>query len=188
MSAATTAADPLQRLQGLLTALENLGDPVARVAAQELVRAVIELHGVALVDLLAIVDEAGAQPADTLPLRFAANPRVGGLLLLHGLHPQDLITRARHAVEHLRPFLGVRGVRADFVDAHDGMVRVRVTASGQKTRRPPAAEIRQEIEDAVMAAAPDAAGLAIEGLEATSEAHEVYVPVATIAVRGAVHG
>jgi len=171
------------RLQGLLAALEELDDPAAKSAARQMVQAVIELHGLGLSDLLAIVQEAGTQSAGTLLPKFAANPKVRGLLLLHDLHPEDLETRARKAVEHLHPHLGVRGVRADFVEVQDKVVRISVTASGQKSQRPSADELRREIEDAVMEMAPDAADLIIEGLEATGSASEVYVPLSSITRR-----
>jgi len=175
--------DELAQLQGRLAALDGVSDPEAQAAARAVVQAVIELHGAGLADLLAIVDEAGTQPADTLLPKFTANPRVRGLLLLHDLHPQDLATRARQAVEHLRPHLGVRGVRADFVGVDNDVVRISVTASGQKTPRPSATELRHEIENAVLEMAPDAADLAIEGLEITGGASEVYVSLSSIAGR-----
>lgn len=174
------------RLQGLLAALDELGDPAAKSAARQLVQAVIELHGLGLTDLLAIVQEAGAQSADTLLPKFAANPKVRGLLLLHDLHPEDLATRARKAVERLRPHLGVQGVRADFVGVEDKVVRISVSASGQKTQRPSADELRREIENAVLEMTPDAAGLVIDGLETTCNASEVYVPLSAITRRAKV--
>lgn len=171
------------RLQGLLAALEELGDPAAKSAARQLVQAVIELHGLGLTDLLAIVQEAGAQSANTLLPKFAANPKVRGLLLLHDLHPEDLATRASKAVERLHPHLGVQGVRADFVGVEDKVVRISVSACGQKTQRPSADELRREIENAVLEMTPDAAGLVIDGLETTCNASEVYVPLSAITRR-----
>lgn len=173
----------LARLQDLLTTLEGLNDPAAKSAARELVQVVIGLHGAGLADLLAIIREAGSQPADTLLPRFAANPVVRGLLLLHDLHPEDLATRARQAVDRLRPHLGVRGVRAELVGVEHEVVRIRVTASGQKAQRPAAAELRREIEDTVLELTPDAAELVIEGLETAGGAREAYVPLSSIAGR-----
>ncbi|MGH8274642.1 MAG: hypothetical protein ACRES9_10425 [Gammaproteobacteria bacterium] len=177
--------EEIERLQGLLTALEGLSDPTAKAAARELVQVVLDLHALGLSDLLAIVEEADSQPADTLPAKFAANPRVRGLMLLHGLHPEDLPTRARHAVEYLRPHLGVKGVRAEFVGVEEGAVRIRISADGQKSRRPSAAELRREIEDTLWELAPDATELILDGLEATGGAREAYVPLSAIARAGA---
>ena len=175
--------EEVERLQGLLTALDELGDAAATYAARELVRAVLGLHGQGLSELLAIVEEAGSQPADTLLAKFIANPTVRGLLLLHDLHPEDLATRARKAVDRLRPHLGVHGIRADLADVENGVVRVRITASGQKTERRAALELRREIENAVLEMTPDAADLVIEGLEHVADAHEAYVPLSAIGGR-----
>ncbi len=91
--------------------------------------------------------------------------------------------RARKAVERLRPHLGVRGVRADLTGVEDDVVRIRVTASGQKGQRPSADELRRAIEDAVLEMAPDAADLVIEGLELAGGVREAYVPLSSIAGR-----
>jgi hypothetical protein len=182
-SRSRTSDDEATRLQELLARFETLGDPAARAVAQELVQVVIDLHGRGLSDLLGIVQDAGSQPADTLVARFAVNPAVRGMLLLHGLHPEDLATRASKAVERLRPHLGVRGVRADLIGVDDNVVRLRVTASGQKNQRPSAIELQREIEDTVLEMTPDAVDLVIEGLEDAGGASEVYVALTAITRR-----
>lgn len=182
-SRSRTSDDGAARLQGLLDRFERLGDPAARAAAQELVQVVIDLHGRGLSDLLGIIQDAGSQPADTLLTRFTANPAVRGMLLLHGLHPEDLATRASKAVERLRPHLGVRGVRADLIGVEDDVVRLRVTASGQKHQRLSAVELQHEIENTVLEMTPDAADLIIEGLEEAGGANEVYVALSAITRR-----
>ncbi|WP_166265512.1 hypothetical protein [Marinobacter caseinilyticus] len=155
------------RLQGLMSNLETLQDPAAKSATRELVQVVLRLHHLGLADMLAIVREAGLQPADTLVPRFTANPRVRGLLLLHDLHPDDLATRARNAVERLRPHLGVKGVRAELMGVEDNVVRIRISEDTQKGRTAPVASLRAEIEATVLEMAPDAGGIEIEGLDAT---------------------
>lgn len=180
MSAAANRDDPTQRLQALLVALESTRDDQARQAARQLVQAVLELHGAALADMLALVREAGTQPADTLLPRFASNPRVAALLLLHDLHPQDLETRARKAIERLRPHLGVKGVRADLAGVEDQVVRISVTVESQKkARRPSAFALRGEIENAVLKMVPDATQVIIAGLEATVGSAPAYVPLSS---------
>ncbi|GAC1459444.1 MAG: hypothetical protein PVSMB6_19090 [Steroidobacteraceae bacterium] len=182
-----TSDGEAMRLQELLARFETIGDPAARAAVQELLQVVIELHGRGLSDLLGIVQDAGSQPADTLLVRFTANPAVRGMLLLHSLHPEDLATRAGKAVERLRPHLGIRGVRADLVGVEDNVVRLRVTASGQKNQRPSASDLQREIENTVLEMAPDAADLVIEGLEAAGGASEAYVALSAITKRASTH-
>lgn len=173
--------DQVARLQDLLTALDSVGEPSARSAAQELVQVVIGMHSMGLAELLAIVREAGSQPADTLLAKFASNPSVRGLLLLHDQHPDDLATRASEAVHRLRPHLGVEGAHAELAGVEDGVIRIRVTASGQTSHRPTTDALRREIEETVLELAPDADDVRIEGLESTSQSQEAYVPLSAIA-------
>lgn len=179
--------EKLERLQGLLAELEDVADPKVTMAARELLQVVLEMHALGLSDLLAIVREAGSQPADTLSAKFVANPRVRGLLLLHDLHPEALPTRARQAVEHLRPHLGVKGVHVQFIAVEGGAVRIRVSATEQNTRRS-AAAVRQEIEETFWELAPDATELVIEGLENIDGARVAYIPVSSITHAGTARG
>lgn len=169
--------DAVERLQALLAALEGVSDPTAKLAARELVQVALDLHRSGLTDLVALVREAGSQPADTLLPRFAANPRVRSLLLLHDLHPQDLATRARQAVDGLRPHLGVKGARAALAGVEDGVVRIHISAQGEFSRPPYAAVLRREVEEAVAELTPDAAELVIEGPEADAGSEEMPQPL-----------
>jgi uncharacterized tellurite resistance protein B-like protein len=172
------------RIEALVAALDAIGDPKAAQAARELVRAIIELHGAALADLLALVAEAGDQPADTLLPRFLANPQIASLLLLHDLHPQDLPTRVRAALRRLHPHLGVCGLRAELLGVdEDDRVRIRLSAAGGRKQASSPEEVRREIEQALFAAAPDAGELFIEGLEAAAAANTTEVPIAAISGR-----
>lgn len=175
--------DELDRLQALVSAVDALADETAKNAARELVKAVLQLHAAGLRDMLAVIDEAGSQPADTLAAKLAASPKVCGLLLLHDLHPDDLTTRARRAVERLRPHLGVYGVRTEFLGIDNGAVRVKVTTDGGAGRRLSADELRREIEDAVITMTPDADGMIIDGLDSVAGTNEVFVPLTSIANR-----
>lgn len=170
-----SVADASGRVQTLLRSLERVQAPEAAEIARELVAAVLALHGAGLRELLNLVKDAGNQPADVLPPRFAANPAVASLLLLHDLHPDDLATRARRIADHLRPRLGVRGVHAELVDVRDGTIRIAVTPSGEHVRRPDAHALHTMIETAVCEQAPDAE-LVIEGLAATAGAIAAPAP------------
>lgn len=172
--------DEVERLQALLSGLESLVDPRAKEMARDLLQVVIGLHQLGLADLLAIVEEAGTQPADTLIARFAANPRIHGLLLLHDLHPDDLPTRARKAVQRLRPHLGVSGINIELVGTEQDVIRVRVVAGPPQGKRPSASELNREIENMVMEMAPDAADLIIEGLESVQSPVEFHIPLTSI--------
>ena len=87
------------------------------------------------------------------------------MLLLHGLHPDDLETRVRRAVDRLRPHLGIHGLRLDVVEIASGTVRLRLHGSGAATIKAPLLwTLPGEIEDAVVEAAPDVEKILIDGL------------------------
>jgi Fe-S cluster biogenesis protein NfuA len=92
--------------------------------------------------------------------------QVQAMLLLHGLHPDDLETRVRRAVDRLRPHLGVHGLRLDVVEIVNGTVRLRLHGRGAAaTKAPLLWTLPGEIEDAVLEAAPDLDKILIDGLD-----------------------
>jgi hypothetical protein len=169
----------LSRVESLIKTLDQLPDAAA--PARELVQVVLELHAAGLARLLEVI--AQAESGQTLLARLAADDRIASLLLLHGLHPQGFEARVRTAVERLRPHLGVYGLRVTALDIAEDTVRLRVQAAQQGFKRPAAAILTREIEDAIFEAAPDATDVRIEGLETAGTV--AFVPVASITRRGA---
>src|SRR2546421_6044964 len=80
--------DQMQRVEALVAAVEQGKDPAARLAAQDLVPTLLDVHAAALARLLEFLPEAGLDAC-------AADELVSHVLLLHGLHPWDLETRVR---------------------------------------------------------------------------------------------
>lgn len=163
-----------RRIDELIAALEALDDPHARESAQELLQVVLDLHANGLTRLMEIVAASGALD-DALIAAFERDAGVSALLLLHGLHPQDLATRVSRAVEKLRPLLGVQGIQIELLDAAEEAVRMRLTGRLQGSHNS-VGELQQEIERAIFEAAPEAMRIDIAGL-AEVNVHELrFVP------------
>ena len=152
----------LRRIEALIAALDDLPDPSAREPARELLDQVLNLHALALARMGAMIAAAEGGPA--LLGHLAADDQISAVLLLHGLHPETAETRIHGAVERLRPTLDARGVRVDLVKADAATVRLRVQADGCLGALS-AGTLRQEIEDAVVGAAPEIEEIVIEGLD-----------------------
>ncbi len=164
----------LGRVQELIAALEGSPEPAAAAPARELVQLVLDLHGNGLARMLAIIADAGN--GRVLLERLAIDEQVKGLLLLHGLHPEDLETRVRNAVSKLRPHLAVIGVSVQAVGIEGGAVRLELRCGGNGHGPLRTDALRREIEDAIFDAAPDVAGIGIEGLPVpTSDASRAVV-------------
>ena len=152
-----------ERVEALLAGLRSQAGPQAAGTAEELVGCLVELYGAGLAQVVAILgeDEDGPRLLD----RLAADPLVESLLLVHDLHPLDTGTRVRRAVEGVLLQLGPHAGEVEYLglDAQ-GIVRLRLEQRGCS-----AGTVRELIERAVAAAAPEAAGVAIELAEPPAE-------------------
>ena len=146
----------------LVQTLETTADPAARAAAQDLVRTLLDLNGAGLDRMLDMIRRAG-EPARGLIDQFARDELVGSLLLLYGLHPVDLETRVREALEKTRPVppLPRRERRAG---GRGRERRVRLRLRGAATAVPSSAmTLKLAIEQAIHDAAPDVTAISVEG-------------------------
>jgi hypothetical protein len=75
--------------------------------------------------------------------------------------------RVGKAVEGLRPQLAARGLAVRIVEGNATLARVRVRWIGDGLARTETAALREEIEAAIVEAAPDLETLEIEGLDET---------------------
>jgi len=88
---------------------------------------------------------------------------VGSLLLLYGLHPVDLETRVRGALEKTRPYLRSHGGNVELVDVDEsGAVRLRLQGSCHGCPSS-AMTLKLAIEQAIHDAAPDVTSISVEG-------------------------
>ena len=156
----------LRRMEGLLQDVEQFKDPQARAKTKEAVQVLMDLHGTALermLDLIASTEDAGLALIDSL----AKDDLVSSLLLLYGLHPVDLETRVRRALEKVRPYLHSHGGNVELLGIPDGVVHLRLQGSCHGCPSS-AMTLKTTIEEAIMEMAPDAAGIEVEG-EVTHE-------------------
>jgi Fe-S cluster biogenesis protein NfuA len=142
-----------QRIERLIARVEASPDPSARADALELTRSLMELHGAALGRLMEVVAQAGAS-GYALMDDFAGDDLVASLLLLYGLHPHDLETRVRKALDMARPFMRSHGGDVELLGVAEGVVRLRLVGS---CRSCPSSTmtLKLAIEQAIYDAAPD---------------------------------
>ncbi len=154
---AASLGESLRRLEELTAALDHIANEAAREAAGELMRVMLDLHGLALARMTAIV--AGAQNGRALIAALIADPYSRAALLLHGLHPQAPEERLGEAIERLSPIWRERGFRIGLLGVEGGVARIRIHNDGGGE---PAYLLIQEIEGALVEAAPDLDDLLFE--------------------------
>lgn len=153
----------IQRIGGLVQELESIADPAVRSATKEFVQLLMDLHGAALEKALEIVAEGG-EPGMNIIDRLGRDSLVSSVLILYGLHPEDLETRVVKAVDRVRPQLRKQGCEIELLGVNDGAIRLHVE-TGSHTCGSTAKTVQTTLEGAMYDAAPDLVSLVIEGLE-----------------------
>jgi len=154
----------IQRIGALVGEIEEIPDPVVRASTTQLVRLVMEFHGTGLDRVLEILVKSGDHGMKMIE-ELGRDPVVSSLLVLYGLHPDDLKTRVAKAITRLEPKLRRDGALIQLLSvSEDGAVQIRVTA-GEHSCGSTAQALRATVEDEIYEAAPDLTALSIEGLE-----------------------
>jgi Fe-S cluster biogenesis protein NfuA len=170
----------LQRLSGLVRELEEVADPKVRSATKELVQLLMDLHGAAIERMMEKVFEGGETGRQVID-EFGADPLISSLLLLYGLHPDDLETRVARALRRLTPVLQSHGVACEVVSILGGEVRIHASVDAHACGST-AKTARALIEDAIYEVAPDVTALRIEGLD--SKPASGFVPLERLLANG----
>jgi Fe-S cluster biogenesis protein NfuA len=163
----------IQKIGALVHDLETIADPASRAAAKELVQLLMDLHGTGLERILEIVFQSGDSGSRTVD-ELGQDPLVSSLLILYGLHPEELQTRVERKLEQITSKLHKMGAEAKLISVKGGEIRVRVRIEGHgcgSTTR----SVRETVEEAMYEAAPDLASLIVEGLDEPTE--PVFVSV-----------
>jgi Fe-S cluster biogenesis protein NfuA/nitrite reductase/ring-hydroxylating ferredoxin subunit len=128
-------------------------------AATEAVQALVELYG-----------EALRRVAERFHLeQLVEDELLSHLLLVHGLHPVDVETRVRGALEEVRPYLHSHGGEVELLAIEDGVARLRLQGSCDGCPSS-ATTMRLAIEEAVLKAAPELSTVEAEGVAAPEPA------------------
>ncbi len=155
--------EDVQRIGGLVQEIESIADPAIRAATQNLVQSLMDLHGAALEKALDIVADAG-EPGMNIIDRLGRDSLVSSVLILYGLHPEDLETRVVKAVDRVRPQLRKQGCEVELLGVNDGAIRLHVE-TGSHTCGSTAKTLQATLESAMYDAAPDLNSLVIDGFE-----------------------
>jgi hypothetical protein len=149
------------QISQLVEKVRALPDAEARDTAIQLAQAILDLHREALARLLALIpSEADTQ----LMERLAADPKIGGVLLLHDLHPVSLAARVRKALDS--PALRNAAEKIELLSTEEGVIRVRMEHGG---------DVRAAVEQIIWEAAPDAREVIVEGSD--QAARSGFVPI-----------
>jgi Fe-S cluster biogenesis protein NfuA len=148
-----------ERIEELVSRIENCGDLASRAVAKELLQAVLELHAAALERILDAVHASAG--GDDVLREIAADALVSGVLSLHGIHPVAVEERVAAAIDTARPYLASHGGSVELDSIQEGVVRVRLEGSCGSCSSS-AETLKNAVEDAVFNAAPEIAAVVAE--------------------------
>jgi Fe-S cluster biogenesis protein NfuA/nitrite reductase/ring-hydroxylating ferredoxin subunit len=160
----------LDRVEQLTVAIDATADPFLRGTVDELVSAIIELYGEGLTR---IVRELAEQGEEGLLLRLAGDGVIGSLLLIHDLYPVPLEARVEEALASVRPYMESHGGDVHLLKLEDGVAHLKLVGHCHGCPAS-AATLELAIKEALEEAAPDLAGLEVEGV---AEAKPIRKPL-----------
>ena len=140
------------RLEQLFDVLQAEADPRSRELAEELVRLVTELYGAGLERVV----ELAREKAPAFVASIADDELIASLLVVHGLHPDDVATRVGRALESVRPFLATHGGDVELLAIDEAVGAVQLRLLGSCDGCPSSAiTLQMAVERAIVEAAPE---------------------------------
>ncbi|HWF58464.1 MAG TPA: NifU family protein [Candidatus Dormibacteraeota bacterium] len=150
----------MARIDELVGELAQLPDDGPHALAEELIGTILELHGDALREVLAL---ASAHSGGALLGALAADELVRSVLLIHDLHPVSLQARVEQALDSVRPIMHGHKGDVELLGIDAEVVRLRLTGSCEGC---PSSELTMKaaVEKAIYEAAPEVVAIEVEGL------------------------
>lgn len=156
----TTVREAGERIEALLDELAASAPPATMAKISELLRSVMALYGEGLERVLELAPERVRD--------LAEDDLVASLLVLHDLHPDSLAVRVQAALDRVRPYLGSHAGGVSVLSIADGVVRLRLEGSCDGCPSS-ALTVRNAVEAAIFAAAPDVVAVETEGVSDPAE-------------------
>lgn len=148
-------------VEELIRDIDSIPDEAARGRVRDIVGLLLDLQGEGFRRLLAQLESQGESGRESIR-KMAADDLLGGLLLVHGLHPVGPRERIREALERVRPLLGSHGGNVELVEWTDaGVLKLRLEGSchgcpsSQET-------LRGTIEEALLTAVPEITSIVLD--------------------------
>ncbi len=153
----------VQKIGGLVHEMETIADPAARASAKALVQLLMDLHGTALERILEIVFNSGNGGVPLID-ELGEDPLVSSLLILYGLHPDEIEERVERKLKQMRSKFHKMGAEVKLISVNGGNIRVRASVEGHACGSTKTT-VQAAVEEAIYEAAPDLTSLVVEGLE-----------------------
>src|SRR5580692_4978145 len=103
----------MRQIEDLVRQLDSSPDPGVRTQTKALIQAIMDLHGEAIERMLQHISAPEEKSGEALIDSLAEDPVIAGVLVLYGLHPYDLESRVRKAIDKARSALRSYGTEVE---------------------------------------------------------------------------
>jgi Fe-S cluster biogenesis protein NfuA/nitrite reductase/ring-hydroxylating ferredoxin subunit len=174
-----------RRVQELIEEIDALPDSPARDLMHECLTSLLAFYGQGLERILNLIKRSGIAGQKTYD-DLIHDRVVSGLLLIHGLHPIDLETRLRDALEKIRPYMRSHGGNVELLSLENDFARLRLQGAC-KTCPSSGVTLELAVRHAIEDACPDLAGFDVEGAPSSSAPVETHPAPEWTAIEEARH-
>ena len=150
-----------KRLQELIEQIQSQPNPASRVLLQECLQSLLAFYGGGLTRMLGCIRDAGPSGQEILE-RMLHDQTISGILLIHGLHPVNLETRLRRALEKVRPYMQSHGGNIELLSLESDVARVKLEGTC-KTCPSSAVTLELAVRREVEQACPDLLAFEVTG-------------------------
>jgi Fe-S cluster biogenesis protein NfuA/nitrite reductase/ring-hydroxylating ferredoxin subunit len=135
-----------------------------RAQTEQIIQALMELHGIGISQMMDIIWEEGAVGEAIIREKLPQDDLINALLLMHNLHPLHLADRVQGALDKVRPYMQSHGGEVEVLSVEDGIVRLKLGGSCDGCASS-AMTMKYAVEKAIFEAAPDVVEVIAVGLE-----------------------
>jgi Fe-S cluster biogenesis protein NfuA/nitrite reductase/ring-hydroxylating ferredoxin subunit len=160
-----------ERIEGLVEQIEKFQDPAMRSLLAESMEAVLTLHSSGLQHIFDLINQTDGS-ADDVKKNLLADDFIKGLLVMHGLHPDDLETRLYKALDKIKPYMDSHGGNVDVLSIENGVATLEL--QGHCDGCPSSATtLELGIKQAIEEECPDLIDLEVKGVADNPLANEI---------------
>jgi Fe-S cluster biogenesis protein NfuA/nitrite reductase/ring-hydroxylating ferredoxin subunit len=160
-----------ERIEELVQQIEQFSDPAMRSLLAESMEATLTLHSSGLQRIFDLIDQTEGSAEDARK-NLLADDFIKGLLVMHGLHPDDLETRLYKALDKIKPYMDSHGGSVEVLRIEDGAATLKLEGSCDGCPSS-ATTLELGIKQAIEEECPDLIELEVKGVADNPLANEI---------------
>lgn len=155
----------------LIEQIQQFPNPNMQALLAECMEAVLSLHSSGLERIFELIEKTDGT-AKEAKKQLLDDDFVKGMLIMHGLHPDDLETRLYRALDKVKPYMDSHGGSVKVLSLENGVAKLKLEGSCDGCPSS-VSTLELGIKEAIEEECPDLMGLEVEGLADNPLAREI---------------